>query len=158
MIEIQSDMTQRALELLNLPEDRSCLLLDIGCGSGLCGEELSEHGHEWIGLDISGDMLNVAREREVDGDVCLADAGQGVVFRPGTFDGAVSISCIQWLCNADRAGHNPRKRLARVRLDTHGYRSTDPSSSSSSQRSTRRWPVALVPCSSFTPRTLSRWR
>ncbi len=27
-------MTERALELLNLPEDSTCLILDIGCGSG----------------------------------------------------------------------------------------------------------------------------
>ena len=28
-------------------------------------------------------------------------AGQGMRFRPGTFDGAVSISALQWLCNVD---------------------------------------------------------
>jgi hypothetical protein len=28
-------------------------------------------------------------------------AGQGLNFRPGSFDGAVSISAIQWLCNVE---------------------------------------------------------
>lgn len=32
-------------------------------------------------------------------------------FRPGTIDGAISISCLQWLCNADYKCNNPRKRL-----------------------------------------------
>lgn len=111
IMQIQTEMTQRAVELLNLPE-RTCYLLDIGCGSGLSGEELSEDGHVWVGMDISQSMLNIAHEREVEGDLFLADIGQGVFFRPGVFDGAISISALQWLCNADRASHVPTKRLA----------------------------------------------
>jgi SAM-dependent methyltransferase len=57
---------QRALELLALPPDGTPrLLLDIGCGSGLSGEALTEAGHAWLGLDISAAMLDVAVEREV---------------------------------------------------------------------------------------------
>ena len=33
---IQSEMSERALELLALPEDESCYILDLGCGSGIC--------------------------------------------------------------------------------------------------------------------------
>ncbi|PON66139.1 putative 18S rRNA (guanine-N(7))-methyltransferase [Parasponia andersonii] len=112
IIKIQSELTERALELLALPDDGvPRLLLDIGCGSGLSGETLSEKGHEWIGLDISQSMLNVALEREVEGDLLLRDMGQGLGFRPGVIDGAISISAIQWLCNADKSSHEPRRRL-----------------------------------------------
>ena len=54
---------------------------------------------------------DVAREREVDGDVMMTDLGQGLPFRAGAFDGAISISALQWLCNADRKEHVPPKRL-----------------------------------------------
>lgn len=37
IIKIQVDMCERAIELLALPEDETCLILDIGCGSGLSG-------------------------------------------------------------------------------------------------------------------------
>lgn len=57
MIDIQVQMCERAIELLTLPEDQSCLLLDIGCGSGLSGSVLEEQGHVWIGVDISSAML-----------------------------------------------------------------------------------------------------
>lgn len=50
-------MSERAVELLLLPEDTPCYLLDIGCGSGLSGSVLEEHGHYWLGLDISTNML-----------------------------------------------------------------------------------------------------
>lgn len=112
IIEIQAKLSERALELLALPDDGvPRLLIDIGCGSGLSGETLSESGHQWIGLDISQSMLDVAVEREVEGDLLLGDMGQGLGFRPGVVDGAISISAVQWLCNADKSSHEPRLRL-----------------------------------------------
>ncbi|KAG9146408.1 hypothetical protein Leryth_020127, partial [Lithospermum erythrorhizon] len=99
IIEIQAKLSERALELLALPEDGvPRLLLDIGCGSGLSGETLTESGHQWVGLDISQSMLDVAVEREVEGDLILGDMGQGLALRPGVVDGAISISAVQVCC------------------------------------------------------------
>jgi len=39
---------------------------------------------------------------------------QGLPVRNGIFDGAISVSALQWLCNADKTGHSPRKRLLRL--------------------------------------------
>ncbi|XP_057492616.1 18S rRNA (guanine-N(7))-methyltransferase RID2-like isoform X4 [Actinidia eriantha] len=112
IIDIQAKLSERALELLALPNDGvPRLLLDIGCGSGLSGETLSENGHQWIGLDVSESMLSVALEREVEGDLMLGDMGQGLGIRPGVIDGVISISAVQWLCNADKSSHEPRLRL-----------------------------------------------
>lgn len=58
IIEIQADLTQRCLELLNIPEGSRNFILDIGCGSGISGSELTEEGHFWVGLDISKDMMS----------------------------------------------------------------------------------------------------
>lgn len=110
-------MTRRALELLKL--DSPSFILDVGCGSGLSGEILTavpedEGGpHTWVGMDISGSMLDVALQRDVEGDMLLADIGQGVPFRAGTFDAAISISAIQWLCNAESSDTSPEGRLSR---------------------------------------------
>ncbi len=70
---MQTKLSERAIELLNLPDEESCLVLDIGygnkriiiffimfilrCGSGLSGEVLTDLGHQWVGLDISSAML-----------------------------------------------------------------------------------------------------
>jgi len=115
MITIQSEMAERCIELLALGEDpEPCLLLDIGCGSAISGDVLTEHGHNWIGMDISANMLDVALERETDAcSLLLADMGQGVPLRAGTLDGAISVSALQWLCNADTKEHNPVRRLYR---------------------------------------------
>ncbi|RXG56565.1 putative 18S rRNA (guanine-N(7))-methyltransferase [Armadillidium vulgare] len=111
IIEVQEKCSTRALELLALPDDEPCFLLDLGCGSGLSGEVITENGHYWTGFDISQAMLDVAVEREVEGDMVLSDLGQGLPLRPASFDGAISISAIQWLCNADKKEHVPAKRL-----------------------------------------------
>ncbi|KAG5494009.1 hypothetical protein JKF63_01842 [Porcisia hertigi] len=198
---IQRDMTLRALELLALPRDDaaaatgancSALLLDIGSGSGLSGDVLTEQGHVWMGVDISRDMLRIAKEDELryydmdraqneagaeealltsssnarfdtshvkwglitseedqeevsgagtnqgDGEeddgvdregsistaggsdaasgprmveVLQSDIGDGLPFRPGTFDGCISISVLQWLCHSTKRGEVPQRRL-----------------------------------------------
>lgn len=49
IINIQRQLTERALELLALPNDGSPkFLLDLGCGSGLSGEALTDQGHIWM--------------------------------------------------------------------------------------------------------------
>ena len=187
---VQRQMTERALELLQLPPNEPCLLLDVGCGTGVSSRVLHDHGHMWVGTDLVRDMLKVARqndgayddsdeENEEDDDenediedvddvddagdddseyeeeedsfseddtdeqaegegegghrakkkaalpfipfrkinrpfaaeVVVNDMGDGVPFRPGVFDGAVSISAVQWLCNVDKRGQIPQKRL-----------------------------------------------
>lgn len=113
MMKIQTEMAERAIQLLALPEGRPAYIVDVGTGSGLSGEVLSANGFEWVGVDISASMLGIALEREVEGDLVLADMGQGLTFRAGTFDGCISISALQWLCNADQSDHNPKKRLDR---------------------------------------------
>lgn len=114
---VQVEMTNRALELLALPSPS--LVLDVGCGSGLSGEILSSLSpsdggpHIWVGMDISASMLDVALQRDVEGDLLLSDIGQGLPFRAGTFDAAISISAVQWLCNAESSDTSPQGRLTR---------------------------------------------
>jgi 18S rRNA (guanine1575-N7)-methyltransferase len=40
-------------------------------------------------------MLDVAEERDVEGDLALSDMGQGLPTRAAMFDGAISISAVQ---------------------------------------------------------------
>lgn len=111
VLHIQAKMTLRALDLLNITE--SSFILDIGCGSGLSGEILTDEGHVWCGVDISPSMLAVGLTRELEGDLMLQDMGLGMPFRAGSFDAAISISAIQWLCNADTSYNDPKRRLMR---------------------------------------------
>lgn len=158
---VQREIAERCIELLNIPPEHSKrLVLDIGCGSGLSGAALEAAGHEWIGCDISRDMLQIASERlikttdEEDDDdeeedrdseeeeeedeedmmdaespmevsakrrrvsaksaeLVQHDMGLGLPFRDGTFDGAISVSAIQWLCYDNSSDQSAHKRLGR---------------------------------------------
>ena len=113
IVRIQTELANRCIELLALPEGARGMILDVGCGSGLSGECLQEAGHNWVGCDVSPAMLEIANDKEeANGDVMLHDMGMGLPFRAGTFDGAISVSAVQWLCYSNDAGHTPRKRLA----------------------------------------------
>jgi hypothetical protein len=66
-------------------------------------------------MDISAAMLDIAVGRgcaeEGHGDVLRSDMGMGFGFRAGSFDGAVSVSALQWLCYNDRKDHHSVRRL-----------------------------------------------
>lgn len=115
MSEIQTKLSARALELLSLPSNSPKMLLDIGCGTGISGSILEKHGHFWVGFDISEAMLDVWHEvnNSGSGDTLVRDMGNGLPFRPGTFDGVISISALQWLCNQDSSDANPIRRINR---------------------------------------------
>ncbi|KAI5187463.1 18S rRNA (guanine1575-N7)-methyltransferase [Nematocida homosporus] len=103
---IQGRITERCLAILNDPEDS--MVLDIGCGSGISTEKILDSGNFVIGVDISREMLELARERvksifydedsaEKYSDWIEVDIGTGLPFRSAVFDYAVSVSVLQWL-------------------------------------------------------------
>lgn len=140
IIQIQREMAERAFDLLGLArgegtrvESSSCemsegddfrdisssgeseameefsprVILDLGCGSGLSAQVIEEAGHVCIGSDVSPSMLSL----NTCPDIMQGDMGEGVPFRPGTVDGMISISALQWLFHSHRASENPRPRL-----------------------------------------------
>lgn len=59
IINIQAEISARAIEMLAFSDDKPKYILDVGCGSGLSGQALEKAGHYWIGCDISKPMLEV---------------------------------------------------------------------------------------------------
>lgn len=48
----------------------------------------------------------------MEGDLLLADIGNGIPFRPGSFDACISISVLQWLFNVESTNSSSHRRLA----------------------------------------------
>lgn len=109
IVYIQRELAERCLELLE-PKDGG-LLLDVGCGSGLSGSVLAENGHPWIGIDISIEMLKLGVVKKEGVGYIRMDMGKGLEFQPGTFDGVVSVSAIQWLFHSYSSDDHPVRRL-----------------------------------------------
>lgn len=119
MTQIQTNLAKRALHLLHLPPKTPALLLELGCGTGFGGRVIEKSGHAWIGTDISADMLAAGRRPAAHSDHICHDMGCFLPFRNGMFDGAISISAVQWLCVATKPEHDPEWRL---RAFLHGLR------------------------------------
>ncbi|AFM98314.1 putative SAM dependent methyltransferase [Encephalitozoon hellem ATCC 50504] len=109
IVYIQRELTERCLELLEAKDGG--LLLDIGCGSGLSGSVLTENGYPWVGIDISTEMLRLGIEKGEGLGYIRMDMGRGLVFQPGTFDGVVSVSAIQWLFHSYSSDEHPIRRI-----------------------------------------------
>lgn len=70
-------------------------------GSMQTDESHDEDQDEDDSMDEESDSNSSAAIPGPDGDLLLTDLGQGVPFRPGSFDAAISISALQWLCNVE---------------------------------------------------------
>ena len=73
--------------VLRILGDRSGTLLDVGCGTGARTAALAARGWDATGVDVSGDMLRLARERGVH--AVRADA-TALPFDDASFDAVVS--------------------------------------------------------------------
>jgi len=69
--------------------DRTAQLLDVGCGTGLAGQFLAELGFSVIdGLDISPEMMQVARRRGIYRHFVAADLNHPLDMPDAHYDGA----------------------------------------------------------------------
>jgi predicted TPR repeat methyltransferase len=71
--------------------DTDSKILDLGCGTGLTCRLLAEHGYSQLdGIDISREMLQVARERGIYQDLMAADLNQPLQRDSDSYDGVIS--------------------------------------------------------------------
>ena len=75
-----------ALQRLLGTGDGRCL--DVGCGTGISTAAVSELGWSAVGVDLSADMLEVARGRGLE---VVQGSAEALPFGDETFDAAVSV-------------------------------------------------------------------
>ena len=68
------DMLSSAVRALSPPEPMD--ILDLGCGTGLCGERLRDLARRLVGVDLAPKMLEVARGRACYQELVNAEIGQ----------------------------------------------------------------------------------
>jgi len=76
--------------------------VDFGCGTGRTARLLQSLGFRTIGLDISAEMVAVARERDPDGDYRVIDDGDFSSVPPGTADLVLSAFTFDNIPGHDR--------------------------------------------------------
>jgi SAM-dependent methyltransferase len=76
-------------------------VVELGCGIGRLAPWFRQHGARYVGVDISSEMLQLAKE-QLGGRVSRVDSSS-LPFRDGSFDLACSITVLH---------HNPYERQA----------------------------------------------
>jgi predicted TPR repeat methyltransferase len=61
-------------------------ILDLGCGTGLCGPLLKPLARRMVGVDLSPNMLAVARKREIYDELVCSDLAQFMAGKDGQYD------------------------------------------------------------------------
>lgn len=59
-------------------EQPNWAILDLGCGTGLCGELFKEFASRLTGIDISPEMINVAKTKNIYDELRVADIEQAL--------------------------------------------------------------------------------
>ncbi len=102
---------------------RGLRVLDAGCGSGVHAAELVDRGATVTGVDLSGNLLDIARER-LGPQVPLhrVDLSQPLPFSDDTFDLVLSSLVMHYLADWEptlREFHRVLVPRGRVVLSTH---------------------------------------
>src|SRR5580692_530703 len=106
---------------------RPATVLDAGCGTGRVAIELSRLGHDVVGVDVDGAMLEAARAKApdltwIEGDLThpaldlgrtfdlVVMAGNVLIFVPTGTEGQVIANAARWLAPGGRlvAGYSLR--------------------------------------------------
>jgi predicted TPR repeat methyltransferase len=78
------------LQKLNLPQQQQFAALDIGCGTGICGEYLRGYAKHLVGVDLSPHMLEQAQKKGLYDELECLDAVAYMQNCKATFDLAVA--------------------------------------------------------------------
>ncbi|MFT5657199.1 MAG: putative TPR repeat methyltransferase, partial [Gammaproteobacteria bacterium] len=74
----------------HLPDKKS-RILDIGCGTGLTCTLLHQRGYTNLdGIDLSPDMLKVAKNRGIYQGLSVGDLNKPLAFESASYDAAIS--------------------------------------------------------------------
>jgi SAM-dependent methyltransferase len=83
--ELTPDELAALMRLLGTGDGRC---LDVGCGTGVATAVVAELGWSAVGLDVSTELVEVARSRGLD---IVEGSAQALPFENRTFDAAVSV-------------------------------------------------------------------
>lgn len=92
------DLIQRKALNHYLHAKKGEAILDIGCGIGRWSLKLAERGAMVTGVDLSQEMINIARERARDKGLpisFIASPIQGLMVEASSFDKALAVTCLQ---------------------------------------------------------------
>ena len=88
-------------------------ILDLGCGTGLVGARLHPLARTLTGVDLSSNMLKIARRRQIYDDLICSELVGFLRKQTGSFDLAVAADVFIYIGDLSRVFHGVRAALRR---------------------------------------------
>jgi len=133
--DLQYQGPERLLDVLMpvIGERRDLSILDIGCGSGLAGVALRPLARHLIGVDLSPEMLELARKRNIYDKLEVAEITEWLENTKDSFDVIACCDCLIYFGDLGRIVSAAGKRLKKdggfvfsmERGDVHPFKLTD---------------------------------
>jgi len=86
-------------------------ILDLGCGTGLAGAGLKERAACLVGIDLSPEMIDVARERDIYDQLEIAEITEWLDQTEGQFDLIVACDCLVYFGDLQPVARAAARRL-----------------------------------------------
>jgi predicted TPR repeat methyltransferase len=86
-------------------------ILDIGCGTGLAGVGLKERAARLVGIDLSPEMIEVARERGIYDQLEVAEITEWLEQSTAEFDLIVCCDCLVYFGDLQPVAAGAARRL-----------------------------------------------
>ncbi|MCA9139180.1 MAG: tetratricopeptide repeat protein, partial [Planctomycetales bacterium] len=80
------ELIEEAIQNALPPADGTLVVLDAGCGTGLCGESLKPFAETLVGVDLSPKMLQKAKLRRLYDELAEAELASFMARHPNEYD------------------------------------------------------------------------
>jgi ubiquinone/menaquinone biosynthesis C-methylase UbiE len=100
-----ADQVQTELAFSLFKPKKGMSVLDVGCGTGNFSIKLAKMGLNVTGIDVSDNMLDVARDKAKKGGLSIdfinMDA-RDMIFEDESFDGVISMAAIEFIQESEK--------------------------------------------------------
>ena len=118
-IHLMKELEYKLPELINIKikeqidEKKFKLVLDIGCGTGLCGEYLKNYSEKLVGIDISSKMLRKAEKKNIYNQLIKKDLIDYIESTKNKYDLIVASDVFIYTGNISKVFNLIRKKLTK---------------------------------------------
>lgn len=109
-------LTNQPLTSTEPSSSQKLIILDLGCGTGLCGEKFLPLAKKLIGVDLSSEMLHIAKQKEIYDELHCLDITNVLVNYANNIDLILAADTLVYSGDLDALFKNTQQALK-----TDGY-------------------------------------